>query len=145
MAKYTLDKDENIVPVTEQGLVPAVPQEQLSEEQPVEESKWGWVGSDSHPEAKENEDGISDLFKATDQEEIDEDMRDLTDVDIEKDVLDADDDGTLDSLTDVTRADVMGDEEITEVPRQPRYRRVAPRRIVRPRYQPPTSAGGMRG
>lgn len=73
---------------------------------------FNWIGS---PTKEDAEDGISDLFEVSD-EDIHGGIDDLTSVDIEKDILDAGEDGTLDDLTDVTEADIMGDEDYDQPP-----------------------------
>jgi hypothetical protein len=105
-------------------------------------SKWDWVGSTSRPEAQDTEDGISDLFRVTDEDvgASDDDLSDLTDVDMEHDILDADDDGTLNDLVDVTYEDIMGDER-GQRPSKPPSQQHRPRYRLSPRYQPPTSMG----
>ena len=103
-------------------------------------SGWNWVGSPSYPEAQESSDGISDLFEVSDEDigASDDDLSDLTDVDIERDVLDADDDGSLDDLVSVTEEDIMGD-ELGQRPSAPPSRQAKARYRLTPRYQPPTS------
>jgi len=103
---------------------------------------WDWVGSPSRPEAQEESDGISDLFRVTDEDvgADDESMSDLTDVDMEHDILDADEDGSLDDLVDVTEEDIMGDER-GQRPSRPASQQRRPRYRITPRYQPPTSMG----
>ena len=103
---------------------------------------WDWIGSPSRPEAQEEDDGISDLFRVTDEDvgASDEDLSDLTDVDMEHDILDADEDGTLNDLIDVTEADIMGDER-GQRPSKPASQQRRPRYRLSPRYQPPTSMG----
>ena len=138
----------------EQGDSPITPPEGDIEEQdiampepipepvPAPSSKWDWVGSPSRPEAQEEDDGISDLFRVTDEDvgASDEDLSDLTDVDLERDVLDAGPDGSLDDLVDVTEADIMGD-ELGQRPSKPASQQRRPRYRLSPRYQPPTSMG----
>ena len=134
--------------------------EEAREQQQPQESKpgWDWVGSPSRPEAKKFDDGISDLFEVGNED----DTSDLVSVDIDKDIIDVSERGDLSDLTEVSTEDIMGDEETGQIPleytpddeemiqqfngqrQQPRYR-VAPRVSTRPRYTPPTSAGGMRG
>jgi hypothetical protein len=106
---------------------------------------WNWIGSPDREEAQESSDGISDLF------EVDGDMtdtQDLVSVDIERDILDAGPDGDLSDLVEVSDEDIMGDEETGQIPLDykpdlprrktlPRYRRSLPR------YEPPTSLGGL--
>lgn len=115
--------------------------------EPVPSSKWSWIGSPDRPEAQEKSDGISDLFtvSAEDVGASDEDLSDLTDVDIDKDVLDADEDGSLDDLTEVTEADIMGDDDYGQRPAKPLSRQPKARRRTIPRYQPPTSMSGLGG
>lgn len=145
------DTDIDSIPIDSSELEPApetIPAPVLAEPLPEPElvpepqgSKWDWIGSPSRPEAQEEDDGISDLFRVTAEDvgASDEDLSDLTDVDMEKDILDAGPDGTLDDLVDVTEEDIMGD-ELGQRPskpasRQPRYRRTSLR------YIPPTSLG----
>ena len=139
----------------EQGYSPITPPEGDIEEQdlseripvpvsapePEQSSKWEWVGDTNRPEAQENRDGISDLFTVTDDDvgASDEDLSDLTDVNMEEDVLDAGPDGSLNDLVDVTEADIMGD-ELGQRPSKPASQQHRTRRRV-PRYQPPTSMG----
>lgn len=106
-------------------------------------SKWDWIGSPDRPEAQEKSDGISDLFtvSAEDVGASDEDLSDLTDVDIEHDILDADEDGSLDDLVNVTESDIMGDDDFGQRPSKPSSRQPRARRRITPRYQPPTSLG----
>ena len=103
-------------------------------------SGWDWVGSPSYPAAQESSDGISDLFGVSDEDigASDSDLSDLTDVDVERDVLDADDDGSLDDLVSVTEEDIMGD-ELGQRPSAPPSRQAKARYRLTPRYQPPTS------
>lgn len=111
---------------------PTEPPMELEEQEEQPQGKTVWVGSDAA--GGKADDGISDLFKSLDQDEIDEDIRDLTDVDAEVDIIDSDDDGTLDSLTEVSRADIMGDDEdISMETERKQSRRVSPtaRRTVR--------------
>ena len=105
-------------------------------------SKWNWIGSPDRPEAQKESDGISDLFRVTAEDvgASDEDMSDLTDVDIEHDILDADDDGSLDDLVSVTEEDIMGD-DLGQRPAKPPSRQSRRRRRATPRYLPPTSMG----
>ena len=135
-----------ITPQTEQGLFPAVPeQEQLTDEQPPAEeggSKWDWVGSDKRPEAAEHSDGISDLLEVNEGDfDETEGVDDLVDVDFERDILDANENGDIEDLVNVSMEDVMGS---APRPRQPQYRRVAPRRTRRYGEQPPPSMRGLR-
>ena len=131
---------EYIVPL------PEAPPSEEQEDNQEEESKWSWIGSPDRPEAKEHSDGISDLFTVTDEdvESSDEALSDLTDVDIEKDVLDSDDDGSLDDLVSVTEEDIMGDEmgQRPSKPASQQRRRSLPKyRRTSLRYIPPTSLG----
>ena len=131
---------EYIVPL------PEAPPLEEQEDNQEEESKWSWIGSPDRPEAKEHSDGISDLFTVTDEdvESSDEALSDLTDVDIEKDILDSDDDGSLDDLVSVTEEDIMGDEmgQRPSKPASQQRRRSLPKyRRTSLRYIPPTSLG----
>ena len=153
MPNYTEDEQGNPIPILEplpQGENPRISREQAQEtvpDEPSEESEsgWGWVGSPSHPEAKESDDGISDLFTVTPEDvgASDEDLSDLTDVDIDRDVMDADADGSLDDLTTVTEKDIMGSDDFGQRPSRPASRQPRMKRRAVPRYQPPSSMGGM--
>jgi len=138
----------------EQGYSPITPPEgdieeqELSERIPVpasepeQSSKWQWVGDTNRPEAQEHSDGISDLFTVTDDDvDAGEGVDDLVSVAVERDILDADENGDLSDLVDVTEEDIMGSEDYGQP--SPRYRQRTSRRgaIRRP---PPTSLGGMR-
>jgi len=123
--------------------LPAVPApepeilEDEGREQPQEgEGKTVWVGAPDAP--RQASDGISDLFEVdTDAEEADVD--DLVDVDYEKDILDANENGDLEDLVDVSQEDIIG-----RAP-QPKLRyRVVPRARRPIRYIPPTSMRGVR-
>jgi len=122
--------------------IPTLPE---PEPAPIPRGGWDWIGSPSRPEAQEEDDGISDLFRVTDEDvgASDEDLSDLTDVDMENDILDAGPDGTLDDLVDVTDADIMGD-DLGQRPSRPASQQRRPRYRVTPRYKPPTSTGGFR-
>ena len=141
---------------------PAPQQDEFADEEQPQESKpgWEWIGSPNRPEAKKHEDGISDLFEVGGNED---DVSDLVEVDIDRDVIDTNERGSLDDLTEVSEADILGDEETGQVPLeytpdeeterainefngqrpQPRYRATPQRRATRPYNQPPTM-GGMR-
>lgn len=107
-----------------------------------------WVGSERRDEAAEG-DGISDLFRVTDEDVgAGADVDDLVEVDMEKDVIDAGPDGTLDDLTDVTVADIMGDEEFGQpLTRQPKRRLSRTRAPSGGRFAPapPPGLRGLRG
>lgn len=143
---YQPDKKSKYYPILPVPQPPEPePEEPTNEEQPEENKPgWDWIGSPSRPEAEEHDDGISDLFEVSDEDvgASDEDLSDLTDVDIERDIIDADEDGTLDDLTTVTEDDIMGDELGQRPSRPPSQQRRAKRR-AQSRYQPPTSLGGM--
>ena len=133
-----------LAPVPESVPEPVVP-ESVPEPVPAPDGKWDWVGSSSRPEAREEEDGISDLFRVTPEDvgASEEDLSDLTDVDIEKDVLDADANGSLDDLVVVTEADIMGDDKFGQRPSKSASRQSRSRRRMVNRYLPPTSLGGV--
>ena len=138
-----VDTDIDSIPVESSRISPEpIPVPEMIPE-PIT-SKWDWIGSPSRPEAQGEDDGISDLFRVTDEDvgASDEDLSDLTDVDMEHDILDADDDGTLNDLVDVTEEDIMGD-ELGQRPSKPASRQQRPRYRITPRYQPPTSMRGM--
>ena len=112
-------------------------------------SKWDWIGSPSRPEVQEHSDGISDLFTVDDEDiGAGSDVDDLIEVDIERDIIDANEEtGDLSDLVDVTDEDIMGN-ELGQSPldykppaqsqrKQPRYR-LTPRRTA-----PPTSMQGI--
>lgn len=110
------------------------------EEEPVPplspEGKTVWVGAPDAP--GQAEDGISDLFNVDVDEEL-EDVDELVDVDFDRDILDAGEDGTLEDLVNVDREDIIG------TPPAPRRKLVKPKpryRIVR-RYPPTTGMGGL--
>jgi hypothetical protein len=84
-----------------------VPTAEIEPPEPPEE-RWTWVGDKSHPDNQEG-DGISDLFKVED-DAISDDPSDVTNVDIEEDVLDADEDGSLDSVVGVDEEDILGED-----------------------------------
>jgi hypothetical protein len=153
MPKNNDDIDQGDSPITppegdieeqEIDMPEPVPVPELAPE-PVAHSGWDWIGSPSRPEAQEESDGISDLFRVTDEDvgASDEDLSDLTDVDIERDIVDADDDGSLDDLVTVTEADIMGD-DIGQRPSKSPSKQSRMRYKFSPRYQPPTSIGGIR-
>lgn len=97
------------------------------------------VSPEEVEEKPKPKDDFSDLFDAY----IEPDTEDVVSVDIDKDVIDTDEDGTIDSLTEVSEEDVMGDElgqsDLDYKPK-PRYR-VVPRRRIR--YVPPDGMGGL--
>jgi len=140
--------DRFVIP---QAVNPPEPEmlEDEGEEQPQEgEGKAVWVGAPDAP--RQANDGISDLFETGSIDESD-DLRDLTEVDVDRDIIDADEDsGDLSDLTDVTEEDVLGDEFTGQFPDATPARQRMMKRAVRPparrpiRYIPPTSAGGMR-
>lgn len=113
------------------------------QERPESEQRTRWIGESTFPGAEKHSDGISDLFTVSDEDvgASDADLSDLTGVDLERDVIDADDDGTLDDLTRVTEEDIMGFEGTGQRPSAPASKQGRQRRIVR--YQPPTSMRGM--
>lgn len=68
-------------------------------EQPKKKKFQSWVNLDTDTD---------DLFEFDPEEELD--TEDVISVDVDKDVLDADPDGSLNSVTDVTDEDMIGDE-----------------------------------
>lgn len=125
--------------------------EELSNTEPVEEVEVIEEPEEYDPEAEVREqigvdptakhsDGISDLFEV----DNDPDTDDVVSVDMEKDILDADEDGGFDDLLTVTEEDVMGD-DIGQTPLKRKPRRIVRRvrRTDRP-YYPPTTLGGIR-
>jgi hypothetical protein len=138
-----VDTDIDSIPIDSGELEPApVPAPAPTLELEPQGSKWDWVGSPSRPEAQVEDDGISDLFRVTDEDvgASDDDLSDLTDVDMERDVLDAGPDGSLDDLVDVTEEDIMGDDR-GQRPSRPASQQRKPRYRITPRYFPPTSMG----
>ena len=120
-------------------LADEVVQEQLQEQEQESKPGWQWVGDERRPEAKESSDGISDLFAVSDEDVLD-DVEELVEVDMDRDVIDAGEDGTLGDLVNVTEEDIMGSGEYNQ-PAPKRYR-VAKRGTTR--QPPPTSVGGLR-
>lgn len=111
----------------------------MEQPEPEREKGWEWIGSDKRPEAAEHSDGISDLLEVNEGDfDETEGVDDLVDVDFERDILDANENGDIEDLVSVSMEDVMGS---APRPRQPWYRPV--RRSTR-RFTPPTSLGGMR-
>jgi len=140
------------IPIT--PLPPAVDATERLVEPPEEreEGKWQWIGDPNRPEAEKFDDGISDLFEVGNED----DTADLISVDIDKDILDVNERGSLDDLTSVSMEDILGDEEtgqipleyspddeeIREMPMPQQRNRATPRATRRPiRYTPPMSAG----
>ena len=117
-------------------------QEQPEPELPESEKKLRFIGEGSYPGADKYSDGISDLF-TVDEEDLDagEGVDDLVEVDMERDILDSDEGGTLEDLVDVTEEDIMGSEEYGQRPSKPASQQRASRRKSIPRYQPPMSMG----
>lgn len=106
----------------------------------AEPQQEGFVPVEPKPKEKPDDD-VSDLFEV-DSEEL-TDTEDVVKVDIDKDIIDTAEDGTLDDLTEVTEADIFGDELYGQTPLSgaPSQRRKKARRVViRPRIapQPPT-------
>ena len=110
-------------------------------DEPETEGKWQWIGDSHRPEAQESSDGISDLFTVSDEDiGVGADIDDLVEVDMDSNIIDAGEDGTLDDLVNVTEEDIMG-EDYGQPPSR-KYRTAPRQRITR--QQPPTSMGGMR-
>jgi len=94
---------------------------------------------------KKKGDGMSDLFRVRDKD-ITDDMDDVVAVDIEKDILDAGEDGTIEDVVTVTEEDIMGDDLYGQSPlegaskqrkkRVPKLQYQIPRPII---YPPPMS------
>ena len=100
---------------------------------------WKWVGSER--EEEDAPDGVSDLFEVNDEDILD-DVDSLTDVDMEKDILDAGEDGTLDDLTTVTEEDIMGSKDYGQPVKRHRTAQ-RPRRVARPYQLPPSGMQGI--
>lgn len=144
MPKFIRRPDGTLQPIPDTEPIPA-PQDFEDGQQPVEqpqerpesEKRIRWL---QEPNDKFS-DGISDLFEAPDQEEIEDDMDDLTSVDEEVDIID----GPIDDLTDVDlEKDIMGFEGTDRPAPKPRYR-IPPNGRKFNRYTPPTSIRGMGG
>jgi hypothetical protein len=94
----------NMEPVdVESGIAEPVSAPEPSEPA-VKKSAWQWIGSPDRPEAQKSVDGISDLFEFKNEADTD----DVVSVDVDRDIVDADADGSLDSLVTVTEEDIMG-------------------------------------
>ena len=104
----------------------------------VKKSAWQWIGSPDRPEAQKSVDGISDLFEFKNEADTD----DLVSVDVDRDIVDADADGSLDSLVTVTEEDIMGYGPYSQ-PRKHNMKQVRRVRNLRS-YTPPPSIGRMR-
>jgi len=97
-------------------------------------------------EPEKKGDGISDLFEVT-KEDIDDDSAERVTVDVERDIIDADEGGGLEDLVEVTEEDIMGDEMYGQTPLEgaSKQRRMEKRYFVRPRrITPPPTMGGLR-
>ena len=99
-------------------------------------------------EEKNPDDDLSDLFEV-DRDEL-TDTTDVVRVDMEKDILDADEDGTLDDLTTVTDEDIMGDELYGQSPldtQAVQARKKKEQQVSKPVYRvappPPQQIGGL--
>jgi len=122
------------------------------------DGRWESLVSTHHPDAAKHDDGISDLFEVGQED----DTSDLVSVDIDKDIIDTNERGGLDDLTEVSEEDIMGDEETGQIPleytpdddemiqefngaRQNRKYRIVPRQATRAYREPPDiSMRGMR-
>jgi len=97
------------------------------------------------PEPVKKKDDTEDLFKVDRNELLDTD--DIVKVDMNKDILDANSEGDLSDLTEVTKEDVMGDEFYGQTPLdggsvQRRQKAQAKYKLKQP-YSPPTQIGGL--
>jgi len=136
MVDDELDIEEDIEDTEEE---PVSARRELPPEPSLPEGKTVWIGAPDAP--RQSEDGISDLFDTNELvAETEEDMDDLTSVDMEKDVLDADEDGSLESLVSVSQEDIIGTPSVSNRDRQRRRHRV-----IQPyrRYPPTTGMGGL--
>lgn len=95
-------------PVTPPPELPSGLEIEMPPETPEEDKKWKWVGDTSHPDNVSG-DGVSDLFKVED-DYIADDPSDVTQLDVEEDVLDADEDGSLESVLGVDEEDILGED-----------------------------------
>ena len=111
------------------------PQPQQLEQMPVTEQ----------PEPAKKKDDMADLFNVDRNDLLD--TEDLIKVDMNRDIIDANSEGDLSDLTEVTKDDVMGDEFYGQTPldggsvqrrqkAQPKYKLTQP-------YTPPTQIGGL--
>lgn len=89
---------------------PVSPDPAPESEPDTDRGRFQWVGDPRRSEAQEG-DGMSDLFTV----DADPDTNDRVTVDPDTDIIDADEDGSLDDLVVVTEEDVMGD-ELGQVP-----------------------------
>lgn len=85
------------------------------------------------PEAQKPviDDGISDLFFVPD----DPDTDDVVAVDMDYDIIDADEDGTLDDATTVSEEDIMGDDFGQSPLDGPGTQEARKKRLYQPRYR----------
>lgn len=121
---------------------PMVAPDALPIESATRKRGWNWVGSSSRSEAQKG-DGISDLFR-TDFDKDLEDVNDLVTVDVERDIVDAGHDGTLDDLVDVFPEDIMGVNSLGQKPSRMQLRRLRAERKARRRAgEQSTSMGGI--
>lgn len=118
------DEEEEVQPVPRVVPVPA----QLSRDTVVQD---GYI----YREVAPTDDGVSDLFESG-ADEQEEDVEDVTEVDLHHDILDTDEDGSYGSLFDVDREDIMGEAPAKRAnPRGPHGRRtVRVSRVVPPGY-----------
>lgn len=81
-----------------------------------------WIG-DSR--SAQHSDGISDLYETGTEEDL-EDTEELVEADLDTDILDTDEDGTMDSLVDVPQEEVIGGRRSTRRRFRPTYRPNSP-------------------
>jgi len=121
-------------------------EEEQEEQEQAEESPVVQFVKPPEPEEEQGDD-MSDLFEV-DREEL-TDTKDVVAVDIEEDILDAGEDGSIEDVTTVTEEDIMGDEFFGQSPLegsdvQEQKKKVArARRPVRIVRLPPQQIGGL--
>jgi len=115
-----------------------VPEDAVDEEEQLSEEPADIVVAEESAANEKVDDGISDLFRVDNEPDTD----DLVAVDIERDILDANEDGDLSDLTEVSEDDILGDDlgqtALNYKPRKTRRVRRLPRRY-------PYGSGGMGG
>jgi len=115
----------------------------MTEDEFAEPQQEGFIPA-PEPEEKQGDD-MSDLFEV-DRDEL-TDTKDVVAVDIEKDVLDAGEDGSIEDVTTVTEEDIMGDDMYGQSPleagaKEQRKRVIRARKPVRI-VRLPRQVGGL--
>jgi len=99
--------------IIKQEEVREVASDEEEQEQEQEESPIVQFVKPPEPE-EEQSDGMEDLFEVN-REEL-TDTKDVVAVDIEEDILDAGEDGSIEDVTTVTEEDIMGDDMYGQSP-----------------------------